>query len=1431
MSTIKKPPKRPFLLQSQQLYVQIIDYYRCLDTFNDSNDNASDASDNNNDSDDNNDCEDEDTYTQDFIRKYSKRMPELIKIFGVLQSGHTIVINAQDYAPTFYIKIPENWNGSNCDTLIESVKEDKRMFYRDVEGGIKLKKIVKRKPLKEFTAEDKFKYLRLDFKNKQIYDCYARILKDKYELYETNIDPLIKFIHEQEIKAGGIVEIKAGSYTYVQSASRTTIGDYEINTNYKNIIKSDKIEQFPINIAAVDIEADSSHGDFPVAKKTYLKLTQDLLTLYCEKGSKGLLKQDPIRVLCNLLKRCFNPFYNNDLIHQCIIDYDRPLEDLANDIYTAFINLNTVSIDFLKMAKSEEIEFQHILKDKIFHILQHSSLAEKKSNNNNEQSNNKEEPKIIRTCHDIAIQIMNLHRLKNESFIKNPVKCIEQMIDLSQDPFIDYYSVSRIYTKGSVIPKEAILKPLVEKVLPHLKDCLLFRKNKKYVPRSFTMTKEKTKEQTTEQKDASLDKVSIDYFTTLINNILCEALPAVEGDPCVQIGTSFKIFGHTDPYLKHIVCLKETSNITNEEMIEAENGSVYLPNDELVKDLLYYEANLTGQLDKISEILKNEDLINRKLDEIKSWNKETRKKESEKSMFVRRLKQKETDHSIVIVEWFNTEAEVLTCWSRLMLENNPDVIIGYNVFGFDYRFLYERADETGCLREFSQISRLKDHKSSLIEYKLSSSALGDNKLDYIDFSGRLNIDLIMVIRKTYQLGAYNLDSVCNKFLSKEKVDLSPQDLFIMQKGTPDDRKQIAIYCLVDGILCLRLLDKLDVLINAINMANICEVPISYCFLRGQGVKLASLVRHECDKKGYVMPVLPKSEDTEGYEGAIVLVPKTGIYYDSCVVTLDFNSLYPSSMISENLSHCTYCPVGSKYYNLPQYTYSDIKFNIYNNEPVYNKKGKKTKKMQKVKVGEKVVRFKQPRNEDDYGIVPGILIRLLKARKDTKAKMASEKDPFKYKNLDGEQLSQKTVANSLYGQMAAKTGLFYNVDIAASTTAIGRSMITFSKNYIEKTYKKATKTFTEEETLDDNKPKRPTKYAGMTVHIRDTTCVYGDTDSVFIRFNLFTESGERIIGLDNVFISMALGKIIAKEISSQLKRPQNLDFEKCILPFLLISKKRYTGLYYTKMGIDKCYLNSMGIVMKRRDNADIVKHVFGGALKIIMNDHDIDKALQFVLDECKKMLYGEFPLDKFIISKTLKSYYKFPDRIAHNVLAKRQEQRDPGNKFQPNSRVPYVFIKNADPKALQGDCIETPDFITKNGLEIDYEKYFQNQIRVPVAQIFALDPKYANIDKIFDRMVESVKNEKKGGLDFSRLLTKSSIVYEKPVIRSKTVTNNFNKLSDYDKPLNTSMDTDNDSDENSDAEDADEDDKKIDDDQEEYVNNLDNPLDPAYSSTS
>ena len=95
---------------------------------------------------------------------------------------------------------------------------------------------------------------------------------------------------------------------------------------------------------------------------------------------------------------------------------------------------------------------------------------------------------------------------------------------------------------------------------------------------------------------------------------------------------------------------------------------------------------------------------------------------------------------------------------------------------------------------------------------------------------------------------------------------------------------------------------------------------------------------------------------------------------------------------------------------------------------------------------------------------------------------------------------------------------------------------------------------------------------------------------------------------------------------------------------------------------------MGIVLKRRDNAPIVKEVFGGALDILLDDRDIRKAQTFVTETLKKVLRHEIPLEKYIVSKSLRDDYKNPDQIAHRVLADRMAERDPGNKPQVGDRI-------------------------------------------------------------------------------------------------------------------------------------------------------------------
>ena len=91
-----------------------------------------------------------------------------------------------------------------------------------------------------------------------------------------------------------------------------------------------------------------------------------------------------------------------------------------------------------------------------------------------------------------------------------------------------------------------------------------------------------------------------------------------------------------------------------------------------------------------------------------------------------------------------------------------------------------------------------------------------------------------------------------------------------------------------------------------------------------------------------------------------------------------------------------------------------------------------------------------------------------------------------------------------------------------------------------------------------------------------------------------------------------------------------------------------------------------------------------------------------------------------ITKSLRGYYKNPNQIAHKVLAERIGLREAGNKPGAGDRIDYVYVKNANKKALQGEKIETPNFIKENNLPIDYGHYITNQIMKPLQQLYALE---------------------------------------------------------------------------------------------------------------
>jgi DNA polymerase elongation subunit (family B) len=426
------------------------------------------------------------------------------------------------------------------------------------------------------------------------------------------------------------------------------------------------------------------------------------------------------------------------------------------------------------------------------------------------------------------------------------------------------------------------------------------------------------------------------------------------------------------------------------------------------------------------------------------------------------------------------------------------------------------------------------------------------------------------------------------------------------------------------------------------------------------------------------------------------------------------------MISENLSHDSkvwtkeynlngilVCSTGETdgngvfiYDNLPGYEYVDVEYDTYVWK--HNARGKAIKTVN----GKKVCRFAQPKKMDGSGasgekaIMPSILEELLEARSATRKLIPKQTDDFMKNILDKRQLGYKVTANSLYGQCGAKTSSFYEIDVAASTTATGRKLLLYAKRVVEETYGNA---------------ECQTSYG--VVNTRAET-VYGDTDSAFFTFNLADKDGRPIRGKQALEITIELAQQVGELASSFLKAPHSLVYEKTIMPFCLLRKKGYVGIYY-ETNANKGTRKSMGIVLKRRDNAPIVKDVYGGIIDILMKEQDMGRAISFLKEYLKNLVDEKIPLEKLIITKSLSSNYKNPQQIAHKVLADRMGQRDSGNKPSVGDRIPFIYIHNPDKKALQGERIEHPTYIRENNIRPNYTFYITNQIMKPVQQLFAL----------------------------------------------------------------------------------------------------------------
>lgn len=382
------------------------------------------------------------------------------------------------------------------------------------------------------------------------------------------------------------------------------------------------------------------------------------------------------------------------------------------------------------------------------------------------------------------------------------------------------------------------------------------------------------------------------------------------------------------------------------------------------------------------------------------------------------------------VKVFKTEQEMLDEFCSFLKVENPHIIMGYNIFGFDIPYLYHRCVKKGVL--VKRIGMPKDDKreAEYKEIKWSSSAYSHQEFHYIDLEGRIWVDLLPIVRRDYKLSNYKLKTVGTFFLGETKDPITVMDIFEayrlgFQGGNMKKLIKCGKYCIQDARLVLLLFQKLQTWIGLIEMAKLCNVNIMSLYTQGQQIKVYSQVYQKCYKENRLVDSFESlnipsniSFQFENYCGAYVFTPIPGKY--KWVIPFDFSSLYPTTIIAYNIDYSTL--VYDE--NVPDSECHVIQW----------------------KEGEHNYKFRF--RKSPKGVIPSLLESLLNQRNRTKKLLKNTEDDVLKIVLDKRQLAYKISANSMYGAMGVQRGYIPFLPGAMCTTAKGRNSIQKAAGYVQ-----------------------------------------------------------------------------------------------------------------------------------------------------------------------------------------------------------------------------------------------------------------------------------------------------------------------------------------------------------------------------------------------
>jgi DNA polymerase elongation subunit (family B) len=592
------------------------------------------------------------------------------------------------------------------------------------------------------------------------------------------------------------------------------------------------------------------------------------------------------------------------------------------------------------------------------------------------------------------------------------------------------------------------------------------------------------------------------------------------------------------------------------------------------------------------------------------------------------------------------------------------------------------AEKTGMY-----LSRIASECCRLETRVMNTAAKGDNVMQKVPMTGRVVMDMMRVIKDDQKPPSNALRWAAENWLSKDtyKIDLPTSELFrIWKEKDTEGLGKVVEYCARDAEIPLRLMFKLQYITSWIGLCRVCFLNPDSIINGGQQQRVFSLLTRRV-LQTHAVNVEPSGwPQTPDYVGATVIDPDAG-FFNKPISTLDFASLYPSIMGSNNLCFSTLVTNRSLLPTLVTAAGKKLYQDFSIDHPTPN--GTITQKYAFV--------------THVQSVVSEALIALLAERKSVKKQMEATEDKFLKDILNKRQLALKVVCNSVYGftGVDVEKGFLSCKPVAAVTTLIGRRLIGLTKKFVEE-------------------------------HFQGSRVVYGDTDSVMILWGVDTleeafHLGEKAAGQVTTYLrgvltseqtSLDIAVKDARDVSKMVSIVK-LEHEKEYWPYLLLKKKNYAGRKWTPKSTNplvlKDEIDMKGIQAVRRDTVPFIADLSKDILDCLLIDKSAEKALGLVKQSLKKVSLGEVDLEKYIISKSIASTYAHGETIPHVSAWLRMKQRGDEDPPPIGGRMPFVFIEgNSSVLAARA---EHPEHVKKMKYKLDTSYYIQAAVK-PITKL-------------------------------------------------------------------------------------------------------------------